>query len=542
MRARTHRVAPWRLVDEPRGACEHAPYAGLLLALLMLLLPDTVMAQDAPLGEGEVRLTAPGLKVQGRALGFDGRFLRVETAEGELTLDTQAVDCEGACPDPEGFVPELRLSGDAGMGAVLLPALVEGYASAQGWEAERSEGETIAYILREEGREVLRLTLRLTTTEDGIADLLASEASLAVVARAPLPEEEALLREAGLGGPGELRMRPLAQGALVPATGPGQRVGRITLGDLARVYAGEVTNWAELGGEDLPLRAHLGPEDSALAQAFEAEVLGAAGLELSPEVIRHPDEAAVAVAVAANPQSLGILSFEGFGEAQPLVLVGVCGLPWVPREGAVRAGDYPLTVPLGLLQPMRRLPEAAQGFVDFLATPEAQLVLRRAGVVGTEAVPIPWAEQGERLAAAIRASGPEVPLRELQRLVRVLGSFTRLSTTFRFESGTRLDPVSRALVLRLAHEVAEGRHAGRTLILAGFSDGRGPAGENRALSLRRAEAVEAALLEALGGALPQGLRLRVHAFGEALPMGCDDAREGPWGAEVNRRVELWVSG
>ena len=51
-----------------------------------------------------------------------------------------------------------------------------------------------------------------------------------------------------------------------------------------------------------------------------------------------------------------------------------------------------------------------------------------------------------------------------------------------------------------------------------------------------------ALLEALGGSLPEGVRLRVHAFGEALPMGCDDAREGPWGAEVNRRVEVWVSG
>jgi phosphate transport system substrate-binding protein len=225
-----------------------------------------------------------------------------------------------------------------------------------------------------------------------------------------------------------------------------------------------------------------------------------------------------------------------------MALVGECGLPWVPRDSAVRAGDYPLTVPFSLLQPMRRLAPAAQGFADFLATPEAQLVLRRAGMQGMEATPISWAEQGERLASAIRAAGPEVPLRELQRLVRVLGPFTRMSTTFRYEAGTRLEAVSRGLVLGLAHEIAEGRYAGRTLILAGFSDGRGSVEENRALSLARAEAVEVALLEALGGSLPAGVSLRVHAFGEALPMGCDDAREGPWGAEVNRRVELWVSG
>jgi hypothetical protein len=174
---------------------------------------------------------------------------------------------------------------------------------------------------------------------------------------------------------------------------------------------------------------------------------------------------------------------------------------------------------------MRRLPAEAQGFVDWLATPEAQLVLRRSGMVGTEAAPIPWAEQGERLAAAIRASGPEVPLRELQRLVRVLGPFTRLSTTFRFEEGLRLDAVSRGLVLRLAHEVAEGRYAGRTLILAGFSDGRGAAEANRRLSVDRAEAVEAALLEALGGALPEGMRLR------STPL----ARRCPWDATTRAR-------
>lgn len=517
-----------------------SPAAAVLLGLLLGLGPALAQdAAEAPLASDEVRLTAPGLAVRGRVLGFDGRYLRVETEEGELTLDTEAVGCEGACPDPEGFVPALRMSGDADLGAVVLPALIEGYAASRGWTVEEGEG---TYRLRDDGSEVLTVALRLTTTADGIADLLASEADLAVLARAPSPEEEARLEGAGLGQGEELRMRLLAQGALVPATGPGQRVGRITIEALARVYAGEITSWAALGGEDVPVRAHLGPDGSALAQAFAAEVLEATGRELSADVIRHPDESALAEAVAADPQAIGVLPFEGIGDAQPMALVGRCGLPWVPRAAAVRTGDYPLTVPLGLLQPMRRLPAEAQGFVDWLATSEAQLVLRRAGLVGTEAVPIPWAEQGERLAAAIRASGPEVPLRELQRLVRVLGPFTRMSTTFRFEEGLRLDAVSRGLVLRLAHEVAEGRYAGRTLILAGFSDGQGAAEANRALSMDRAEAVEAALVEALGGALPEGVRLRVHAFGEALPMGCDDAREGPWGAEVNRRVELWVSG
>jgi phosphate transport system substrate-binding protein len=31
--------------------------------------------------------------------------------------------------------------------------------------------------------------------------------------------------------------------------------------------------------------------------------------------------------------------------------------------------------------------------------------------------------------------------------------------------------------------------------------------------------------------------ISVAAFGEALPMACDDSA---WGREVNRRVEVWV--
>jgi phosphate transport system substrate-binding protein len=44
-------------------------------------------------------------------------------------------------------------------------------------------------------------------------------------------------------------------------------------------------------------------------------------------VIRHPDEAALAEAVAADPQAIGVLPFEATGAAQAMALVGRCGLP-----------------------------------------------------------------------------------------------------------------------------------------------------------------------------------------------------------------------
>ena len=219
-------------------------------------------------------------------------------------------------------------------------------------------------------------------------------------------------------------------------------------------------------------------------------------------------------------------------------MTGRCGIRADAGLNAIRAEDYPLTLPMLLYLPMRHIPAEETAFLAWLNTSEAQLVLRRAGVVGAAEGVVPWSDQGERLAAAIRAAGPEVPLSELQRMIRVLGPLVRLTPTFRFEAGsTRLNAVSRSNVLALAQGIRDGRYAGQRLVLAGFSDGRGPAEANRDLSAARAEAVLREVVAASGGAVPDGVMIATDAFGEAVPMGCDDTG---WGQETNRRVELWV--
>ena len=71
----------------------------------------------------------------------------------------------------------------------------------------------------------------------------------------------------------------------------------------------------------------------------------------------------------------------------------------------------------------------------------------------------------------------------------------------------------------------------------GFSDGEGPAKANLAIAQRRAEAVREAVIAAAETANFERLKLDVDAFGEAMPMACDDSA---WGRQVNRRVEVWV--
>jgi phosphate transport system substrate-binding protein len=92
-------------------------------------------------------------------------------------------------------------------------------------------------------------------------------------------------------------------------------------------------------------------------------------------------------------------------------------------------------------------------------------------------------------------------------------------------------------VQQLARALEAGVYDGRRVVFVGFSDGVGPAEGNRTIALERAEIVKQAVVRAAETANLDQVTLETEAFGEALPMACDDSA---WGRQVNRRVEIWV--
>jgi phosphate transport system substrate-binding protein len=123
-------------------------------------------------------------------------------------------------------------------------------------------------------------------------------------------------------------------------------------------------------------------------------------------------------------------------------------------------------------------------------------------------------------------------------LAHTLSGFRRLSTSFRFETGSaRPDAQSRSNIEQLARALETGLYDGKVLKFVGFSDGQGLAGANRKIALKRATSVRDKVLSTAETVSVERVELQVEAFGEALPMACDDSA---WGRQVNRRVEVWV--
>ncbi|MEP4196328.1 MAG: substrate-binding domain-containing protein [Aliishimia sp.] len=513
--------------------------AAISAALFTLCMPLKAAAQDVTLMSRD-----GGVEISGNLLGYDGEFYRVDTEYGELTVDGSGVTCDGpGCPNLSDFVAELRMSGAAAMGEVMMPALLEAFAQRNGYETTREKNDGADFIyslaLKDSGDTEAIFEFGATSTDEGFADLLANEADIVLSMREIRPDERKLARDAGMGDLSDgTRSRVIALDAIVPIVSPGNPIRQISPQNLAKTFAGQIDNWSDLGGPDAPITLHLPDASTGLGQSVEDRLLKPVDLPFATKIVRHELSPMIAEAVLDDPFALGIASFAETADAQVLTLSGPCGYTMEADRQTIKTEDYPLTSPMFMYLPARRLPKVGREFLAFLRTPAAQLVIRRAGFVDQTPEEISLNAQGQRFANAIDSAGPETTLEELQRMTRTLGPMRRLTTSFRFETGSiRLDAQSRSNVQQLARALEIGTYDARRLLFVGFSDGDGAATANRNIALRRSEAVRRAVAKAAEIADLTRVTMDVDAFGEALPMACDDSS---WGRQANRRVEVWI--
>lgn len=509
-----------------------------------LLVSNIGSARDARADDISLRSEDGALELTGTLLGYDGEFYRIDTEHGVLTVDGTRVSCDGAsCPGPGPQVARFTLAGAGAMADRLLPVLIGAFAVSRATtthEARNDAGDRLFKLERSgsafAGAEI---TLRSSRESDALVDLVSDQADMVLALREVTPNERAIADDAGLGDfLGPYQVRVLARDAIVARVNAANDVAGLTLGELIDVFSGEIDTWSDLGGPEEAIALHMTDPGSGIGEVFVNEVLDAAGKPLSRAVVIHPTPASLAEALDADPHAIGITGYTETDAARVMPLTGACGFEVTADHRTIEAGDYPLTVPMFLFLPERRLPVVARDFLAFLRSVEAQDIVRRAGFVAQDLTLTPLERQGDRLANAIRAAGPDVTLADLQRLLPLFDGKERLSLTFRFlEGSTALDPASKANVIHLAAALEAGDFDGQHLSFAGFSDSDGSAAGNLTLSERRAETVRTAVIARVGGGGPDGVTINAAGFGEASPMACDDT---PWGRQVNRRVEVWV--
>ncbi|WP_043919764.1 phosphate ABC transporter substrate-binding/OmpA family protein [Jannaschia aquimarina] len=467
----------------------------------------------------------------------DGNYL-LRTALGEVTISQDLAYCEGdGCPNPalQGF----RVAGSRVLADELFPSLLAAFSGEQsGGQVLSLDANSKAYALFSGATEDETVFVTASDTRAGLDALYDNEATFALASRPARNREARRFAEAGRG---ELREEGqehvIALDGLVLATHPENPVRAITEINAALAFGGVITDWRELGGRPGPINLYVRGNDTGTREVFDGLLMRPNGLSLAANVQVMDTDAEVAKAVARDPAGLGFTSFANVGEAASLEIEGVCGIRTPASEFTIQTEEYPLTRLLYLYQDNRRLPDTAREMLRFIESEAGQDIVEKVGFVNQEIGEISINEQGLRVASSIMANETPEDVFAMREMVSLLLNADRLTTTFRFETGSsRLTSRSQQDVMRLGRMLQSPEFANKELIFVGFTDSVGKADLNQALSVQRAETVRNVVLSRFPD-LRSRVRTRAAGYGEVSPLGCNETDNG---RRINRRVEVWV--
>lgn len=174
----------------------------------------------------------------------------------------------------------------------------------------------------------------------------------------------------------QLEAIEIARDALAIIVHPSNPVSDLTREQVRAIFTGRIRNWREVSGRDGPIVIVTREAGSGTYGAFEELVMEKE--RPAPEALRQGSNGAVRQIVAGDPDAIGYISLGIVDDTvKPIAIDGV-----QPTTAAVINGDYNLVRPF-LFVHRKDVPLSplAQGFIDYVLSPEGQHELTQAGLI-----------------------------------------------------------------------------------------------------------------------------------------------------------------
>ena len=482
--------------------------------------------------------------ISGTYVSFvDGNYV-IMTELGEMRASADSVQCVGdPCPSFASPEADVIVGGSDTVGLGLMPLLLGGYGSSKGAEVTiaptTNQNEVLAKVVADGGfgDDLSSLLVASTTSGNGF-DLLEERAiELSMASRRIRPAEARALRDSGAGNmvsPSQEHI--IAVDSLVIITNPENTITSLSTDQVAQIYAGLITNWSEVGGDNMPITVVTLPEGSGTRSVFESRIFGDGNLSISGSatvVATNPDASQF---ISSNKGAIAYVSWAFQRDANPLTLVNSCGISIAPDAFSARTEEYALQRRLYVYTREDTLSSKGRDFVSYLTSEDADDAITKAGFIGFAVDRRDQPLDGSRARSLLDPGVDEYEGSFMRQMLAQMVDFDRLSTTFRFRTGSaRLDERGEIDKLRLINYLRS-QPDGTEVVFVGFTDDVGQFAGNLDLSQRRAALVASEMINAVGNTLPN-VSMTSVGYGEISPAGCNSEEEG---RRINRRVEVWI--
>ncbi|MDO6591969.1 hypothetical protein DS901_00090 [Loktanella sp. D2R18] len=511
---------------------------------MMTLASGLTLASLAHAGEVTLSSADGTVNMTGEFVDFQDNAYVILTPLGQLRVAASRVSCSGeSCPSLGAVDTDITIAGSDVVGSGLMPLLLEGYAGSLDAAAAlgntSQNGELIATLTADQGfgDDLVSILVSGTGSSDGFQKLLAEEAEITMSSRRIVPGEARSLRDAGAGNmvdPAQEHI--IAIDSLVMITNAENPIETLTTDQVRAIYSGQITNWSQVDGPDLPIVVVTQSEESGTRTVFEDRIFGdtTASLASGAQIAGSGSEASQLV--NATQGAIGVVGYSFQRGANPVSLINECGITMTPDAFSARTEEYALQRRLYLYTRADTISDQSRSFVEFATSNAADSLIGKAGFIGFA---VDRREQSLDSSRALSLLDPAADAYEAGFMRQMLGQmvdYDRLSTTFRFRTGSaQLDERGRIDRDRLV-EYLETQPAGSEVLLVGFTDDVGQFDGNRVLSEQRASQVSQELAAYAGDRL-NDISISSIGYGEVAPSGCNATQEG---RRINRRVEVWI--
>ena len=242
-------------------------------------------------------------------------------------------------------------------------------------------GQAVASVLLGESRERASDVIHFSKTTPSYRALMNGEADVLLSAE-PAPVVWAEKDDGGY----DWNMAPFAIDALVFIVNAGNPLDNLTQEQLRGIYNGTITNWAEVGGEDLAIMAFQRDEEAGSQTAMENLVMMGEPMAQAPKELVRSEMGDLVEAVAAfedSPAAIGYTMYyyaHNMGAADGLKILAVDGVR--PEADTIRDGSYPfLNSYYAVTDAGRAADDPAKLLYDWILSADGQRLTAQEGYV-----------------------------------------------------------------------------------------------------------------------------------------------------------------
>ncbi|MEM9129091.1 MAG: phosphate ABC transporter substrate-binding/OmpA family protein, partial [Pseudomonadota bacterium] len=493
------------------------------------------------------------LKSADGTVNINGEFIALEegvyiirTALGDMRVSAARVRCEGpGCPSLETTTADVTIAGSATIGLGMMPLLMTGFATSVDADVEVnnvSEGQSIATLFADGGfGDEIGSYLVSTTSDDGaFSALLDGTAQVGMSSRRITRDEARALRADGAGNMVSPQQESiLAIDNVVVVTHPSNPVKQLTKEQLRAIFSGEIRNWSQVGGNDFPINVVARDAGSSSHAYFMNYLFEGENSPFLAQAIANDDQG-VSNTVFFDRYSIGYVGYAFQRGTKAMTLVNECGITVSPDAFSAKTEEYDLSRRLYLYSRSDNFDKPTKDLVEFAKSELADGVIAKSGFIDLGIIrSTPESIENRKAALQGQLAGYDVGFEEklVEAMLKDLGNNDRLSTTFRFNTGSsKLDERGRLDVSRLISYL-ERAEKDTKITFVGFTDDVGAFEGNRQLSQNRADTLMFEIRSAAQGRLDH-IQMEAKGYGELSPSACNVTDQG---RSINRRVEVWIS-